>query len=393
MRPVRNGDRWDCNRALLRGGTCDAGPTPEGGCRCVPQCRPRRSLRSIRVRFVTAGALFVLGLTLIVLSADSRNLMIAPGPLARPHAQLIERSGANVKCAACHAAAEGSLTVAAASFMLGSSTQPAQSQLCMKCHEKTISPELALSPHNVSPDILHDAAERGGAPAASSVACAACHREHHGTAADLTAIDNAACQTCHKRRFESFAADHPDFGAWPNERRTRIAFNHAAHRDKHFAERKETFDCRSCHVEDATGRAQVLAPYRSACARCHDEKMKTSLASGASMLSLPVIDVDALKSTGLDVGAWPKAAIGDFDGQLPPAMKLLLAGDEKASLAMTALGATFDFQDVNPKDPQHLKASAALAIAIKKLLHDFEANPETTIRDRLRLALGREISE
>ena len=56
--------------------------------------------------------------------------------------------------------------------------------------------------------------------------------------ADLTAIDNVACQTCHQQRYESFAGDHPDFGIWPYERRTRIAFNHASHRDKHFVEKK-----------------------------------------------------------------------------------------------------------------------------------------------------------
>ena len=27
--PVRDGDRWRCNRPALRGGACDGGPTPE----------------------------------------------------------------------------------------------------------------------------------------------------------------------------------------------------------------------------------------------------------------------------------------------------------------------------------------------------------------------------
>jgi hypothetical protein len=63
-----------------------------------------------------------------------------------------------------------------------------------------------------------------------------CHREHQGAEFDLTAMNDSGCQTCHQQRYESFAADHPDFGAWPYERRTRIAFNHSSHQAKHFPE-------------------------------------------------------------------------------------------------------------------------------------------------------------
>ena len=109
---------------------------------------------------------------------------------------------------------------------------------------------------------------------------------------DLTAIDNAACQACHQQRYDSFADDHPDFGIWPYERRTRIAFNHASHQAKHFAEKKQAFDCRTCHVEDATRQVQLLASYEAACASCHDEKIATSVARGVPMLALPTLDVD-----------------------------------------------------------------------------------------------------
>ena len=55
--PIRNGDRWECNRSQLRGGPCDVGPTPEGGCGRVLKCHPTRSLRTVRGRFVRACAI------------------------------------------------------------------------------------------------------------------------------------------------------------------------------------------------------------------------------------------------------------------------------------------------------------------------------------------------
>ncbi len=307
-----------------------------------------------------------------------------------------------------------------ASLVVARGERPSQSQLCMKCHAKTISTELALAAHNVPAELLQQitdsrvrlatATDKSGSAASiehenrtlplplptregSPIACATCHREHHGAQFDLTAIDNVACQSCHQQRFESFASDHPDFGIWPYERRTRIAFNHASHRDKHFTEKKKSFDCSSCHVEDATGRVQLTASYEATCAACHDEKIATSVARGVPMLALPTMDVAALRTAGFEVGAWPKGATGDFDGRLPPVMKLLLAADPAAAQAMAKLGPDFDFQDVNPKDRQQLEACAALATSISKLSTDMAESADTTIRTRLQNVLGRPMND
>ncbi len=91
--PIRSGDRWECNRSQLRGGPCNIGPTPEGGCGRVLKCHPTRSLRTIRGRFVRLCAFLTVGAAIIGLSADWRDRLIAPGPLARQHAQLLERTG------------------------------------------------------------------------------------------------------------------------------------------------------------------------------------------------------------------------------------------------------------------------------------------------------------
>jgi hypothetical protein len=424
--PMRNGDRWECNRSQLRGGPCDDGPTPEGRCGRMLKCHPTRSLRTLRGQFVRACALLVAGVAIISLSANWRDRVIAPGPLARQHAQLMERTGGAPNCAACHATIEQNVAGWMSSLVVARGDRPSQSQLCMICHAKTISTELALSAHNVPAELLRRVTEgevrliqkgiqKGGIQKGSElfsrndngephriaitrsdpflVACSACHREHHGAQINLTAIDNAACQSCHRQRIKSFASDHPDFGIWPYEQRTRIAFNHASHRDKHFTDKKTSFDCSSCHAEDATGKVQLTASFETTCAACHDEKITTSVARGVPMLALPAMDTTALRSAGFEVGAWPKGATGDFDGRLPPMMKLLLAADPAAVQAMMKLGPDFDFQDVNPKDRQQLEACAAIASAIKTLSAEMAESADTTIRTRLQSVLGRIISD
>jgi hypothetical protein len=414
--PIRNGDRWECNRSQLRGGPCDVGPSPEGGCGRVLKCHPTRSLRTVRGRFVRACAFLAVGVVIIGLSANWRNLAMAPGPLARQHAQLLERTGTPANCAACHVAGQQSIAGWMASLIVARGDRPSQPQLCMKCHAKTIPAEFALAAHNMPAEMLQRLTEKGSELFSRNenaksnrvsknssdpfftqihdmaIACSACHREHHGPQVDLTAIDNVACQACHRQRFESFAMDHPDFGFWPYERRTRIAFNHASHRDKHFVEKKKSFDCSSCHVEDATGKVQLTASYETTCAACHDEKISTSVARGVPMLALPTMDVAAMHASGFDVGAWPKGATGDFDGRLPPVMKLLLAAEPAAAQAMARLGADFDFQDVNTKDRQQLEACAALANAIRKLSTELAESADTTIQVRLQSVLGRPIA-
>jgi len=392
--PARDGDRWKCNRSTLRGGVCAEGPTPEGGCGCVHRCRPVRSLRSIRGRFVMACTVFAIGGFFILLSANWRNQAISPGPLARQHAQLLENGATDPNCAACHAAADRNVagwTVSLAGFHSGG---PDQSQRCMECHDATISKQSAMAAHNVAPELLRKITTSGNTSSSiGDLACATCHREHQGAQFDLTAMSDAACQSCHQQRYESFSTNHPDFGKWPYERQTRIVFNHASHRAKHFAEKKQAFDCKSCHIEDSSGAVQLLASYDNTCASCHAEKIATSVAKGVPMFALPTLDVEALKAAGHDIGPWPEGASGEFDGRLPPVMKLLLAADPAARDAIILLGADFEFMDVDPDDPIQLAACAELAKAIKVLFSDVSQRGPVAIRERLSRSLAGVVPE
>jgi hypothetical protein len=373
----------------------------------VNHCEPVRSLRSVRGRFVLSCAVFSMGGVALLLSSNWRDRAIAPGRLSSPHAQLLERADAASACNACHTAGEQSPVGWIASLVSPHGNRPTQAQLCLKCHDAAISSELAVMPHNLPKEELQritaTRSTASGSPIARLVsrtfaptdqlACSACHREHQGPDFDLTAIDDDACQACHQQRYTSFAADHPDFGDWPYQRRTRIEFNHASHASKHFAEQKREFDCRSCHLEDATHRVQLTANYDTACASCHDERIATSVAQGVPVLIVPTLDVDALEAAGHDIGYWPNEATGDFDGRLPPPMKLLLAADAGAAEAMQTLGADFEFLDVDPDDPQQLAACAALATAIKQLFADLVESKDTALRDRLATVIGIPVSD
>jgi hypothetical protein len=412
--PFRDGDRWLCNRTSLRGGPCEAGPAPDGACSCVPHCTPVLSLREKRGRFVAACALATGAALVLVLSADWRNDVIAPGPLTTQHAQLLRREGQPPECTACHTAADDKPIVWTAGLLTGRGDEPTQSQLCMKCHARTLDGRFAMQAHNVPPDVLEQVRQGDketrrqgetqirpvsrspGLPVfrSSSIACSTCHREHHGASFDLTAINNAACQACHQQRYDSFATDHPDFSAWPYTRRTPIVFNHASHLAKHYPEKdRPAFDCRQCHTPDHSGAAQLTASYEQTCAACHDEKIATSATRGVPMFVLPTLDVAALRNAGHDIGTWPKAATGDFDGRLPPVMNLLLAADPAAAQALAKFGDGFEFLDVDPDDKDQLAACATLATAIKKLLAELIESRIAAARSRLKAALGREITE
>jgi len=348
------------------------------------------------------------GALLILLNTEGRERILAPGPLARPHAQLLDRVSTETRCAACHEAAERSAAAWSAAILLGHGDRPTQSERCMACHDKTIAADFALTAHSLPPDALRSLTERheqtlASQPAGSSphdepsgsfaLACASCHREHQGAGFDLTTLNNAACQACHRRQYQNFASDHPDFGGWPYHRRRRIAFHHASHQSKHFAAKKQTFDCRQCHLDDATGSAQLLATYETACAKCHDETIATSATRGVPMLALPMLDTNQLRKAGFEIDGWPEEASGDFDGRLPPAMKLLLSADPAASRTIEQLGADFDFADIDPENKTHLEACATLAKGITRLLADLSQRSSTAIRERLTMALGQDVSE
>ncbi len=394
--PVREGDRWICNQSPERGGPCENGPTPEGECCRVFQCTPLRSLRASRGRFVFGCFLVTLGGLCLMLSANWRNEALAPGPLSSHHAQLLERGVMTDRCAVCHAAGQQSVGQWMLHAVNNDLAQPSQTSLCMECHKSTLNAEKATWAHNMEPQVLltnSDTAARRRLDPTQELACSTCHQEHHGADHDLTRMTDNACQACHQQQYHSFATDHPEFASWPTSRRTRIAFDHGAHQLKYFPKENQQFDCAMCHSTGRDGRFQQTLSYEATCAKCHDSKIETSSSEGIAMFSLPMLDGDSLRDAQHDIGQWPKQALGDFDGALPPITKLLLAADPQTASALATLGVDFDFFDVEPDDPQQLQAAAELIWAMKRLLHEVTTQGQSALRLRVETLLGRKLTK
>jgi len=154
-RPVRDGERWHCNRSALRGGPCAEGPGHDGACSIVYHCTPVRSLRTRRGRFVVGVAVAAIGAACMALSGPWRNALIAPGPLSRRHAQLIEGQNTTPRCAQCHAAGEKSVAGWWRQSFGDEALGASQSTLCMTCHEQIAAPGFARAAHGMGIEVLN----------------------------------------------------------------------------------------------------------------------------------------------------------------------------------------------------------------------------------------------
>ncbi len=393
--PLREGDRWVCNRSAARGGLCENGPSPDGECCQLYQCTPLPSLRARRGSFVLGCFLATLGGLILLLSSPERNNLIAPGDLSVQHAPLLSRGGDTNRCASCHAAGNQTFVEWMQHASDPKLASPTQSELCLECHKTQIPHSLALAAHNVSTaELMADSdptAPRRLDPT-TELACSTCHREHHGAAHDLTFMSDNSCQACHQEQYHSFATDHPEFENWPTRRRTRIAFDHGSHQLKHFPKEEQEFACATCHVQASDGEFQQTLGYEATCAKCHDSKIATSWDAGVAMFALPMIEVAALNEAGHQVGQWPEEVAEEFDGALPPITKLLLVADDEATSAMALLGADFDFFDVDPDDPEQLKAAADVVLATKRLLFEISSEGQTALRERIEDVLARKLT-
>lgn len=391
---MQDGMVWNCNRPAALGGPCPEGPSAQGVCgHALPRCTPRPTLRTQRGMLVATLTLAAVGGLLVLLSSASRNALLAPGDLTEHHAQLLSLQGER-RCQACHEAGEQEpLTWVRSLWQSHDPSIPNQTSRCLVCHGSRMDPTLALYAHTLAPDHLRSMTDvissrlgreplrRAALPDPSrNIACAACHREHHGRKHDLKALSNSHCQTCHQSQFHSFADGHPDFGDWPYDRSRSMVFDHASHASKHFAVAEREFRCLNCHQSESDKDVTRITSY-AMCAHCHEERIRQSSSSGIVILSLPMIDTVALSDAGFDVGEWPPSATGDFDGRLDPTLAAILSLDPDANLAISHLGDEFDFYDVDLEDRQQMADVATLIWGVKRAIHRLAvAGPDAVTR-------------
>ncbi|MEZ6121278.1 MAG: hypothetical protein R3C28_32580 [Pirellulaceae bacterium] len=397
--PVLVNERWTCNRSAILGGTCDQGPTPEGKCCCRREpCQPKRTLRSQRRRFIFGCFALTLGVLCIITSTQMRTTALAPGPLSANHAQLLNGAKSEEKCAACHQAG----TVHFVDWMVdtvtnGGHLNESQHQRCLKCHDKSIPTEFALRPHSVAPselDILTRLAASDSkknpfqkvstnqSHNISELACAQCHKEHHGAHHNLAALTDKQCQTCHLKSFDSFADDHPQFRNWPYRHGNRLRFDHMTHAGKHFSKEDKEFRCNDCHTVSESG-AMLLVDGYSQCHSCHGSKIESSLASGVVFFGYPTIE-SSLVSQASAPKQWPKDAQFDFDGEVSDFMKLLLASDPAAHFMLRKFGPGYSLTDVDPDDPQDVETAKRLVSAMQAFSNELALQGSQAIQNRLR---------
>ena len=377
-----------------------------------------RSLRKRRGIFSFSMTALTLGFLLIGFNSRWSKEFIAPGPLSSPHGQILGKLGSD-RCAACHESANqsfGDWAMTAVGFSADSTGHGSdgthrgalhQSQLCMKCHGDSFDSSLALNPHGVSVELLDELTKKAGGDWSSgvtqvvaaglgmshggSIACSACHREHHGNVG-LSQLTDQQCQSCHQQTFHSFEEGHPEFSSAPQERRQRIAFDHGTHLNKHFPANKTHFDCAQCHIDDPTIDAKLTAPFEQSCGACHDQQIVDSGERGWAMFTLPMIDMKAVEQHGLRVGNWPMLATGDFDGPLPPMMGVLLWADADCRAVLERLGDDFEFGDIDPGDRNSVADAVDLVWGIKRLLRDLAIGGREAIREKFTRSTGRDIS-
>ena len=394
--PLQRDDRWICTRPKRKGGNCEIGPLPDGRCSCpIPPCQPRRSLRARRGRLAYLFLAFTFGLLLLIFGGsnleEARLAIVNPGPLTQGHAAQ--------ECASCHAvAAQTPAAWVEAAFVEEEGSLP-----CLKCHSGL--GEAALQVHGVPAGQLRTAtpsqeAKSGAVPAGlllsdalgvspisseEPLACATCHREHRGSAADLQAMGDAQCQVCHQNQFTSFADGHPSFSAFPYQRRSRIAFDHGAHIG-HFNQAQIGYSCIDCHTQDPAGRQMLSADFEQSCSRCHAEKLEKG--DAVEFITLPVVHLEALDEMGLPVGAWPADADSEeeYEGELTPFTKLLLLGDSHYPEAAEDLQliAELDLLYLSDEDEETLQAVQRMIWGVKRLLYDLSTGGHQVFQERLR---------
>ena len=352
-------------------------------CRTVPNLRKRRG------RFTVACTALTVGLLVLSFSIPDRNDLLAPGPLTSKHAQLLDPAGAD-RCAHCHAAGNRSFMTWLSDTLSGGKTlsQP-QSELCLKCHQEMKGSGAALLAHNLPVDEIRRLTAKyqgqkgkpgwrlgnaSGHQAGDQIACSSCHKEHHGADHDLLAMTDRQCQSCHQQTFHRFDSGHPEFASQGPTRRSRIAFDHASHFGKHFPTSKKSFQCNQCHLDDASQNVKLLAPFEKSCAECHTRDIENSLMTGLELISLPMVDRQALDRFAVNIGIWPSDCEGDFDGALTPLTRHLLTLEVESRDALKRFqakyGENFEFTDIDPEDEQQVRDAGRLIWSIKRSLHE-----------------------
>ena len=372
------------------------------------------SMRTLRGRLIFWTLITTAGLFTVLFTGRDSSQWMAPGPLTSAHSRLMLDEK---RCDACHVSPR--LVSWNASTEGVKHDVATQSQLCLKCHGAELGNTYALNPHGASEQRLERIAQRivgkveraGNANVTNAstvrehprffdaLACATCHKEHHGRQADLTSVTTGQCQTCHAKQFKSFGDGHPDFLKWIDRKQDVIAFNHATHAEKHFQQKQREFECRACHQDGLSstsanqGEVVRTVGFDRACASCHEQTIHASSGAGVQLIALPTMNEETLAGGKESIERWPQGCVGDMEGVIPPWMELLLIPDDAAARALQELPASRDLGKLDLSDKKQVENARALSTGIRRLLKDVEDRGEVALDERWKAALPRATAE
>jgi hypothetical protein len=257
--PRRSGDRYVCRRSREQGGPCEHDPLPDGTCalRQLP-CQPRRRFRSFRFQVTMIAFIIVIALLGAFgsngpLTSDNATLFRDPGKILDVHAAVVGERG----CSSCHAPHDMDPRGFVLAVFRPSGPSQGGSNKCLACHV------IAKKPGSGH----------------SAEACTLCHAEHKGAVAPVSKITDQQCHTCHKTKFTTFSASHPEFKkTYPYVRRTAINFDHVKHlethfKDQRFADKAPKDRCIGCHVASKASWRVPIKPFQETCAGCHEKQI------------------------------------------------------------------------------------------------------------------------
>lgn len=197
------------------------------------------------------GTLVLLALIAVNVSFF-KGTFLANGPLASAHA------GMSGDCNACHTAF----------------TATAEDK-CVACHETGGN---ALGAFSFSAHYLYHTQDfQRDIPSGKEHSCSTCHQEHMGRTAQISAVTDARCLTCHDgHRFDKA---HPVFAKASEPEPVSLKFPHVAHIRELMQERdlqsvEET--CAQCHELSSDGAHFKPLSFDAYCDDCHLNSSETT---------------------------------------------------------------------------------------------------------------------
>lgn len=353
-------------------------------------CVPQRTAWFSRQTIALNVAILTAGILLLCMALPQRESVFVPGVLTQKHSQILGNRLVSERCSLCHP---------------NSHTREAglhfQDELCMRCHESHMSDASLRSPHDLTASQLqslggiwkHNAvgASEVGLPVAKKIAdretsCATCHKEHHGATFDLTSLSDASCQACHQVQFASLSQGHPEFENYPYRTNRRLAFDHAAHEQMHFATKGQEFSCAVCHVDQhksgEVGSVFRTVGFETACGNCHNQAIKAASVNGWAVLQTPSIEGAAATEPQSVLSDWPATARFGFEGEISVVARILLLQDSDAAQALRELPKPGKLQDI--RDPlARRRVGRLLAAGFRRLVADVASRGQAAWKERL----------